>query len=409
MSRRLAAASLIALTLAGLGCAQSSSLAPTPMPAAQADGLHVQFAYAGNADLTRAVGTGFDLHGVDADKHIAYGKVDAAGLSAMKGLGLKVSVTRESAYGASNTFDKGYRTYEQVTADLKRLADKYPDRVTLKSIGQSWETTQGRADRQLWAVRITGPGDAAQRPAVSFTANLHARELAPVETAMTLIDKLVEGYDKDPAIKKLVDTRVIYVAPMLNPDGHHKAEGGADWRKNTHEFKGGTGVDLNRNFPFKWGGPGTSSSTGSDIFCGPSAASEPETQAVVNYLSNIPNLKIGMDFHSYSNLVMWSWGWTDQKPQDVALLSTIGKKLASYNHYKPMQACDLYLTSGSIRDFVYGQLHVPYFTTEMGGPADGFDPPFARCQQLVAENLPGSMYLIQIADNPAQVLGQAKR
>jgi predicted deacylase len=408
MRRRLAAVTLAALSLSALGC-NATQLAPTPMPAAQADGLRVSFAYKGNADLTRAVGTGFDLHGVDTDKQIAYGKVDTAGFDAMKRLGLKPVVTPESGFGASNTFDKGYRTYEQVTADLKRLADKYPDRLTLKSIGQSYETTQGRADRQLWAIRITGAGDASRRPAVSFTANLHARELAPVETAMTLIERLAEGYDKDPAIKKLVDTRVIYVAPMLNPDGHHKAEGGADWRKNTHDFKDGVGVDLNRNFPFKWGGPGTSGQTSSDIFRGPSAASEPETQAVVAYLSGIPNLKIGMDFHSYSNLVMWSWGWTADKPQDSALLSTIGKKLASFNHYKPMQACDLYLTSGSIRDFCYGQLHVPYFTTEMGGPADGFDPPYARAKQLVEENMPGSMYLISIADNPAQVLGRSAR
>lgn len=408
MSRRLiAAVALASLSLAGCN---ATSLTPTPMPAAQAEGHRVQVSYATSADLTRAVDAGLDLHGVDADKHLAFGHVDTtAGLEAMKRAGLKFSVIPASAYGAKNTFDKGYRTYEQLTADLKRIADKFPDLVQLKSIGQSWETTQGRADRQLWTVRITGAGDTSKRPAVSFTANLHARELAPVEMSMALIEKLTEGYAKDPEIKKLVDTRVIYIAPMLNPDGHHKAEAGLDWRKNTHEFQGGVGTDLNRNFPFKWGGPGTSADPRSDIHRGPSAASEPETQAIVKYLSSIPNLKIGMDYHAYSNLIMWSWGWTNDAPVDAAMLSTIGKKLASFNKYKPMQACDLYLTSGSIRDFSYGQLGVPYFTTEMGSQRDGFDPSFARAQQLIAENMPGAMYLLQIADNPAQVLGKAAR
>lgn len=409
MSRRLfAVAAIASLSLTALGCS-ATSLAPTPMPAAQAEGIRVQVSYANNTELTRAVDAGLDLHGVEADKRLAHGTIDHDALDALKRAGVRFTVVPASAYGVRNNFDKGYRTYEQLTADLKRLADKYPNLIQLKSIGQSWETTQGRADRQLWTVRITGAGDASKRPAVSFTANLHARELAPVEMAMALIEKLAEGYDKDPEVKKLVDTRVIYIAPMLNPDGHHKAEMGQNWRKNTHEFKGGVGTDLNRNFPFKWGGPGTSGDPSSDIHRGPSAASEPETQAIVKYLGSIPNLKIGMDYHAYSNLIMWSWGWTNDAPVDSVMLSTIGKKLASFNKYKPMQACDLYLTSGSIRDYSYGQLGVPYFTTEMGSQMDGFDPSFARAKALVAENMPGAFYLLSIADDPKQVLNQARR
>ena len=401
--RFFASAGLAALMLAAAGC-NATSLAPTPMPAAQAEGVRVQVSYRTNAELTRAVDLGLDLHGVDADKRVAFGLVERDALAALKQASVRFSVVPESAYGARNTFDKGYRTYEQLTADLKRLADRFPDRVTLRSIGPSWETTEGRAERQLWAVRITGPGDASKRPAVAFTANLHARELAPVEMAYALIEKLAADYDRDPEIKRLVDSRVIYIAPMLNPDGHHRAEHGEDWRKNTHECTGGVGADLNRNFPFKWGGPGTSNQASPMIYRGPPAASEPETQAVVRFLSGIPNLKIGMDYHAYSNLIMWSWGYTVEKPKDAQLLSTIGKQLASFNGYKPMQACDLYLTSGSVRDFSYGQLGVPYFTTEMGSQRDGFDPPFARARQLVEENMPGAMYLIRIADDPTQVL-----
>jgi predicted deacylase len=386
-----------AVTLAGCGRPQHAG---QPFPTVTAAGeLQVRLAYHGPVELGRAVDAGLDLFGVDADKGMAFGQVDQAGLAALQRAGLRPEpVPADKRMGIRNTFDKGYRTYEQVTTQLHTLADAHPQLMAVKSIGKAWEN-----EREIWTTRLTGPGDASKRPAVSFTANLHARELVTVEVAMNLIQTLVEGYDKDPAIKKLLDTRVVYVAPMLNPDGHHQAEKGADWRKNTHKYPGGTGVDLNRNFPFKWGLIGTSSAASSDIFRGPSAASEPETQAVRDYLSSIPNLKIGMDYHSYSNLVMWPWGWTDNPPPDAPMLSAIGKKLAGFNHYKPEQASDLYATSGTIRDFVYGQLHVPYFTTEMGGENDGFDPPYARAQQIWEENKPGALWLISIADDPAQV------
>jgi hypothetical protein len=372
----------------------------------------VRLDYGSPAQLAQAVDGGLDVFGVEMAQRRAFGRILPQDLSRLRALGLRFTVEAESApgFGVRNTFDAGFRTYEQVTADLKALAARHPDLVTLRSAGPSWETTQGKAERQLWTVRITGKGDASQRPAVAFTANVHARELVPVELAMSLIKDLVEGYGKDAEITRMVDSRVIHVLPMANPDGHHQAEKGQDWRKNTHPFTGGVGVDLNRNFPFKWGmdNGGASSQPSSQTYQGPSAASEPETQALKAFLSGIPNLKIGMDYHAYSNLVMWPWGWTSAKPSDARLLETIGRKLASFNKYQPCQANELYPTCGTIRDFVYGELHVPYFTTEIGSRFDGFDPSFKRAQALIAENKPGAMYLLRIADDPSQVLREAR-
>lgn len=402
-----AAGALSALFLAA--CAPGAeSLRPQAMPASDGRGLtEVLVRYTSPQQLAQAVdGAGLDVYGVDADKREAHGAVDTEGLAALRRLGVGVEIVpMAQALGNRNHFDKGYRTYEQVASQLQGLATRHKDLVRLDDVGPSWETTQGKANRRIWALRITGPGDSAKRPAVAFTANIHARELAPVEMAMHLIESLLEGYDKDPKIKALVDSRVIHIAPMLNPDGHARAEKGENWRKNTHPFTGGVGVDLNRNFPFKWD-IGDNDHPSEETFRGPSPASEPETQGILKYLSAIPNLKIGMDYHAYSNLIMWSWGWTNQKPPDAPVMEAIGKKLASFNGYKPIQACDLYPTSGTIRDTVYGTLKVPYYTTEMGSRLDGFDPSFARTQQLIAENKPGAMYLIEIADNPAKVLGR---
>lgn len=413
MSRRLIASALVAAALLA-GC-KSGGFAPLPTPAAgpRQDGVAVSFKYKSPAELARAVDAGLDVFGVEVDQMTAYGRIPQAGFDRLRAAGIRLTeeAPNSPGFGVSNTFDKGFRTYEQVTADLKRIADTHKAIATLKSAGPSWETTQGKADRQLWTMRLTGPGDASKRPAVAFTANLHARELVPVELAMTIIQKLTDGYGKDPEITRLLDTRVLHVMPMANPDGHHQAERGEDWRKNTHPFTGGVGVDLNRNFPFKWdlGNGGSSSHPSSETYQGPSAVSEPETKAVKGFLSSIPNLKIGMDFHAYSNLVMYPWGWTDKPAPDAKLLEAIARKLASFNRYKPIQASGLYPTSGTIRDFVYGELHVPYFTIEIGSRMDGFDPSFKRGQALVAENVPGAMWMLSIADDPSQALRQTAR
>lgn len=413
MSRRLIVAALATAAFMA-GCSKGGfSPIPTPASGARPDGVAVSLRFASPADIARAEAAGLDVFGVEADNRVAFGRISREGFDRLRAAGAKITEEASNApgFGVSNTFDKGFRTYEQVTSDLKRIADTHPEITKLSSAGPSWETTAGKADRQLWTIRITGPGDISKRPAVAFTANIHARELVPVEVAMTVIEKLTSGYAKDPEIKRLLDTRVVYVMPMANPDGHHQAEKGVDQRKNTHPFTGGIGVDLNRNFPFKWNleNGGAHSHPSSETYQGPSAVSEPETKAIKGFLSSIPNLKIGMDYHAYSNLIMWPWGWTDKPAPDAQLLETIGKKLASFNKYKPIQASSLYPTSGTIRDFVYGELHVPYFTTEIGSRMDGFDPSFKRGQQLRDENIPGAMYLLSIADDPSQVLRQTAR
>ena len=85
----------------------------------------------------------------------------------------------------------------------------------------------------------------------------------------------------------------------------------------------GRGADLNRNWPFQWQ---TGGNQCSETYPGASAGSEPETQALVNYVRTLyPDMRgpnptdpvnemtaTGMfiDLHSYSRLVLWPWGYT---------------------------------------------------------------------------------------------------
>ncbi|MGV3523569.1 MAG: M14 family metallopeptidase [Candidatus Sericytochromatia bacterium] len=305
-------------------------------------------------------------------------------------------ISPEVGVSARNTFDPQYHTYDEMLAKLRAVTSKHARIASLHDIGDTWEKTQGKANRDLWAVHLSGQGVAEQKPGIVFFGNHHARELATVEIPLMLIDLLTEQYGKDPEITRLMDTRDIWIVPMVNPDGHILAERGDNWRKNTHRHSGAVGTDLNRNYGFQWGGGGASTSPSSDTYRGEAAFSEPETQAVRDFILGHKNLKVLMSYHSFSNLILWPWGYTKQRVNNPKLVE-MGMKLGQLTGYKPQQAADLYVCSGTTDDFSFGQLGIISFTTEMGSWADGFDPPYSKVADFWNENRPAALYLIDQA------------
>ena len=68
------------------------------------------------------------------------------------------------------------------------------------------------------------------------------------------------------------------------------------------------GVDLNRNYPFHWGGEGSSHDPCHENFCGTKAFSEPETKAVSKLiLDNRKRIKAYITLHSYGNWWLYPW------------------------------------------------------------------------------------------------------
>lgn len=281
-----------------------------------------------------------------------------------------------------------YRTVEETYTSMQDLATARPDLVQLEDFGDSWEKTQpgGLDGYDLLAVRLTNTAIPGPKPRFFLMGAIHAREYVTAETAMRFAEWLVNHYGTDPEATWILDHHEIVVAPHTNPDGRKIAEGGTLWRKNTDNDDGCTspslwGTDLNRNYDFKWGFPGSSPYPCDETYRGPSAASEPETQAVQNeVLGLIPDQRgpgdgdpapitatgILITLHSYSELVLWPWGWTSADAPNSADLQAVGTKLATYNGYTPQQSNDLYPTSGTTDDWSYGQLGNASFTFEMG-------------------------------------------
>lgn len=108
-----------------------------------------------------------------------------------------------------------YFTYDEVMFWMDAWADRYPDLVDVYPVG---ETLEGRT---IWQMTITNKstGRAVHKPAMMVSANRHSGEVTTVPAAMLFAHTLLTGYDSDPEITRLVDTRAFFVRPNENPDG----------------------------------------------------------------------------------------------------------------------------------------------------------------------------------------------
>jgi carboxypeptidase T len=276
----------------------------------------------------------------------------------------------------------GYHNYAEMTAELQQTVRDHPALASLRSIGKSYQ------NRDIWALKVSdNVATDESEPEVIFTCNQHAREHLTVEQCLQIIKRYTDNY-ATPAIKNLVDSREIWFVPMVNPDGveYDIATGSfRGWRKNRQ----GNGTDLNRNWGYKWGCCGGSSgSSTSDTYRGTAAFSAPETTVIKNFVDSrviggVQQIKTNIDFHSFSELVLWPFGYTTANTApgldatEERAFRTLGQQMAATNGYTPEQASDLYITDGSIDDWMWGQHKIWSYTFEMypsGGGLDSFYP-----------------------------------
>lgn len=212
------------------------------------------------------------------------------------------------------TFSGGYRTVDKIYADLATTAAVNPTLIDLIDYGDSYAKTVGGittpggdflAGYDLLAVRVTNKLIPGPKPPLFMIAELHARELPPTEIAMRYLDMLVSGYGTDAQMTWLVNERDIWIVPVVNPDGRWLVELGTkppyngshfQWRKNGRPggscawpptFESHFGVDLNRNFLYGWGGPGSVTTLCGWAYRGAAAGSEPEVQALMNLVASV--------------------------------------------------------------------------------------------------------------------------
>ncbi|GIE81685.1 carboxypeptidase T [Actinoplanes philippinensis] len=317
--------------------------------------------------------------------------------------------------------DAAYHNYAETIAEVNAVVAAYPAIASKRVIGKSYE------GRDIVAVKISdNVGTDESEPEVLYDANHHAREHLTVEQALYLLGQFTRTYATDTRVKNIVDTREIWIIPMVNPDGveYDIASGSyRSWRKNRQPNSGSSnvGTDLNRNYGYNWGCCGGSSgSTSSATYRGPSAFSAPETKVIRDFVNSrvvggVQQIKAAIDFHSYSKLVLWPYGHTTantatgMNADQANTFATLGRQLAATNGYTPQQSSDLYITDGDSLDWLWGVHKIFAFTFELypgSSGGGGFYPPASVIPAETARNRTAALMVAEAADCPYRVIGK---
>ena len=315
--------------------------------------------------------------------------------------------------------DTGYHTYAEMSAEVATAEADHPAIVDRFSIGQSHQ------GRELWAVKISDDvHEDEPEPEVLFDGLHHGDEHMSLEMTLAILRWLSDGYGTDQRVTDLVDSREIWIVFAVNPDGATYDIGGTggyrDWRKNRQPTPGSTsvGTDLNRNYPYKWGCcTGSSGTPSSSRYRGPAALSAPETRAFHDFVRSRvvggrQQIRVSVSFHTTGRLVMYPYGHTSadltaaMTRDDHAVLTRMAQRFAGTNGYTPIQASDLYLTSGTSRDWIYNTYRTFAFTFEMSPDATPY-PADERIPTETGRNQAAVLDAIELAACPFAAAGDA--
>jgi len=297
----------------------------------------------------------------------------------------------------SNLLLYEYYNYDNMTKDLQIYAQENPDIMKLEALG---ETYQGRT---IWGVIISDNADINENEAgVLLMGAHHGNEKPSFEVCMYFIKFLCDNYglsdtdndndgdinedpvdgidndndgliDEDPDEKRItdvVDTTQIFIIPMVNPDGVE-----ANTRINCAEP---AGVDLNRNYPYKWeyydyfpalygdrwtGSPGTWNYRGENPF------SEKETQAVRDFVID-QDIKISLSYHSYGEFIIYPWMHSSAKTPHEEFFISIGEGIVAINDYDLETGRNYFIprlggTIGTSENWLYSEKGILSYTVEL--------------------------------------------
>ena len=317
----------------------------------------------------------------------------------------------------------GYHSYAEMEAFLDAVVADHSAIARKVSIGRSHE------GRHIWALKISDnvAQDEAE-PEILFESLSHARERLTVEMALRIVELLTDGYADDKRIRQIVRTREIWVVPMVNPDGGEWDAGDPDngfrsWRRNRLPIPDAQpiGIDLNRNWGFKWACCGGSSGKpGASTYRGQSAWQAPEVAALRDFvLSRVvggrQQIRAAISWHAFNEEIMWPYGYTradlprTMSQADLLAFRAVGEGMAARNGYTPQQLSDLYILDGGSSDWLYGDQRIFAFTVEMY-PTDnsnvgGFYPPDDVIERETTRNDEAVLYFLEQADCPFRAAG----
>jgi carboxypeptidase T len=416
--RRRSFAALAAVTLCATAAVSASSpVGAEPVVEASATAEYEIYDVRTLKQRNIIAGTGVALE--DVEHGVATVTATGSEVARLKRLGFTVEPVLQTL--DFPPADAAYHNYAETVAEINSVVAAYPAIASKRVIGKSYE------GRDIVAVKISdNVGTDESEPEVLYDANHHAREHLTVEQALYLLGQFTKTYATDTRVKNIVDTRELWIVPMVNPDGveYDIASGSyRSWRKNRQPNSGSSyvGTDPNRNYGYNWGCCGGSSgSTSSATYRGPSAFSTPEVRAIRDFVNSrvvggVQQIKAAIDFHSYSKLVLWPYGHTTantatgMNADQANTFATLGRQMAATNGYTPQQSSDLYITDGDSLDWLWGQHKIFAYTFELypgSSSGGGFYPPASVIPTETARNRTAALMLAEAADCPYKVINK---
>ncbi|NNN30503.1 zinc carboxypeptidase [Streptomyces sp. S3(2020)] len=274
--------------------------------------------------------------------------------------------------------DGVFRPYSgagNIKEEILRTGQENPGLTKVVSIGK----TVGGQD--ILALKLTKNAKKTKdgaKPSVLYMSNQHAREWITPEMTRRLLHYYVDNYKSDKRIKKIVDSTELWFVISANPDGYDYTFQGDDsrlWRKNLRDNNAdgtiaiGDGVDLNRNFSYKWGydNEGSSPTPTSETYRGTGPGSEPETKAIDAFQKRI-GFTYGINYHSAAELLLYGVGWqvATDTPDDVLYKSLAGTPdNSAIPGYRPQVSSELYTTNGEADGHASNVNGLAMYTPEM--------------------------------------------
>jgi len=230
----------------------------------------------------------------------------------------------------------GYFTADEIYDRFEMMKKQYPE--FLKAIDTVSFTFENRP------IIIYTFGDTSNiKHELLITSLHHAREPGGASVVIYFLEDLLKkASENEPEAMYLLETRTLYVIPVVNPDGLYynqsiRPQGGGMWRKNrVVNSDTSIGVDLNRNYgPYEyWNAPINGSSENPDevTYRGTEPFSEIETRAVRDFVLS-KNIKLALNYHTYGNILIYPLSALSKETDDSVYFRKLCREFSRESRY----------------------------------------------------------------------------
>ena len=361
-------------------------------------------------DLTRLsrwlVQKNFDVAGMDWRNGRVEVITSSAGVQYLNSQGLKGQEIHETGPDGQPLLapDSKYLNPQTAVQKMQAINQAFPQLTHLEQIGTS---LQGRPIMALLISETPNPADPKylEKPSIIFDAEHHAREIMTPEIVMDVAEVMLKSFRTSREAASILHNWNIWLVPMVNPDGSNIVfTKDSMWRKNARGSASSVfGVDINRNYTYRWAGcNGSSSNSGAQDYHGASAGSEPETQALMKFAQKVlPTASLS--YHSYSEFVLYPYGCQNTFTSEKVMVADIANQMASrlpsdskkgnYTPGTPWQL--LYDVDGDSMDFMYASFGALSYTFEIN---QDFQPPYTMRDPTVMKHRNAWQYFLARID-----------